>query len=148
MRIVLAADHAAIELKTAVAEHLRAGGHAVTDLGCHTGESVDYPDYAVKACGAVTAGQADVGVLLCGSGIGMAIAANKVAGIRAALLHEPYSAKMSRVHNDANVVCFGARVTGPEVVKACLDAYLGASFGGGNHTRRVEKINAMDRAAC
>jgi len=144
MKISIGSDHAAWEQKAAVAQWLRSLGHEVNDRGTHGPDSVDYPEFASAVGADVSSGASDCGVLLCGSGIGISIAANKVRGIRAALIHEPYSARMAKEHNNANVVCFGARVTGIEVIKASLGAYLEASFEGGKHLRRVEKIMAIE----
>ncbi|MCK6439207.1 MAG: ribose 5-phosphate isomerase B [Planctomycetes bacterium] len=146
MNIAIACDHAALELKNQMAEHLRKVGHDVKDHGVKTLDSVDYPDYAKLVVKDVQAGAAQVGVLLCGTGQGMAMAANKAKGIRAALLSDTFSARMAREHNNANVVCFGARVLGPELVRECLDAFLAASFAGGKHEKRVGKI--MDMQGC
>jgi len=144
MKISIGSDHAAWEQKAAIAQWLRTLGHDVTDRGTHGPDSVDYPDFAAVVGADVANGASDCGVLLCGSGIGISIAANKIPGIRAALVHEPYSGRMCKEHNDANVVCFGARVTGIEIIKASLNAYLNATFEGGKHARRVEKITALE----
>ncbi|MCA8938951.1 MAG: ribose 5-phosphate isomerase B [Planctomycetes bacterium] len=144
MKIAIACDHAAFNEKNEIAEHLRASGHEVMDCGCHSAESVDYPAFAKAACELVQKGEAESAVLLCGTGIGMAMAANKLKGIRAALLHEPFSAKMTREHNNANVICFGARVVGVGIMKACCDAYLAAEFEGGKHARRVDGFMAFE----
>ena len=144
MRIVLAADHAAVSEKAAVAEALRAAGHEVEDLGPFDAESVDYPDYAAPAARAVASGGADRAVLLCGTGIGQSIAANKVHGARAAVVTSDLAALMSRRHNDANVACFGARVQAVAEIVRLLTLWLETPFDGGRHQRRVEKINALD----
>lgn len=148
MKISIASDHAAWEQKAALAAWLRGLGHEVADHGTNGPGSVDYPDFALPVCADVVGGASAFGILLCGSGIGISIAANKVRGVRAALLHEPYGARMCREHNDANVLCFGARVTGIELIKACVEAYMSASFQGGNHARRVGKIAAIEGGAC
>jgi len=143
--IALAADHAGWELKDRLAEHLRDGGYDVVDLGTSGPESVDYPDFG-EAVGKAVAGQtADLGVAVCGSGIGIAMAAGKVAGIRAATVHDETSARLAREHNDANVICLGARLVDQREAVAALDAYLTASFEGGRHQRRVDKIDALGR---
>lgn len=147
MRIVLAADHAAVSEKAAVADDLRAAGHEVTDLGPFDAESVDYPDYAAPAARAVASGEADRAVLLCGTGIGQCISANKVHGARAAVLWNDASAEMSRRHNDANVACFGARLQSQEEILRILHVWLETPFDGGRHQRRVDKINALDEPA-
>lgn len=146
MKIAIGCDHAAWEQKAVVANLLRSLGHEVLDEGTHGAESVDYPDFALAVSKRVASGEAERGVLLCGSGIGISIAANKVDGIRAALVHEPWSAAMARAHNDANIVCFGARATGIELIKASVEAFLSTAFEGGKHQRRVEKITAMEGA--
>jgi ribose 5-phosphate isomerase B len=148
MKISIGSDHAAWEQKAALAAWLEERGHHVVDRGTTGPASVDYPDFALPVCGDVVGGDSAFGILLCGSGIGISIAANKVRGIRAALLHEPYGARMCREHNDANVICFGARVTGMELIKASVEAYMAAAFQGGNHARRVGKISAIEGGAC
>ncbi len=141
MRIAIASDHAAIELKAALADYLREGGHEVDDLGAYDTASVDYPDYGYKIGEAVASGAAERGVALCGSGIGIAIAVNRNPDCRCALVSEPLSATLSRSHNDANVIAMGARLIGPEMAKACLDAFLSTDFLGGRHSGRVDKLS-------
>lgn len=141
MRIALASDHAAIALKSALVAHLEAGGHEVSDLGPYDESSVDYPDYGYKLAASIASGAADFGVALCGSGIGISIAANRNPACRAALVSEPLSAKLAREHNDANVIAMGARLTGSDMAKACLDAFLSTEFGGGRHAGRVDKLS-------
>jgi ribose 5-phosphate isomerase B len=141
MRIAIASDHAALELKAALADHLREAGHSVDDLGPQDGTSVDYPDYGYKLAEAIARGAAERGVALCGSGIGMSIAVNRNPACRAALVSEPLSAKLCREHNDANVIAMGARLTGIDMAKACIDAFLQTPFGGDRHVRRVEKLS-------
>ncbi|MEQ1566857.1 MAG: ribose 5-phosphate isomerase B [Myxococcota bacterium] len=140
MRIVVGSDHAGLELKAAVTEHLRARGHEVEDLGTHERASCDYPDYAQKVARAVVEGEAERGVLVCGTGQGMAIAANKVAGCRAACVGDTFSARMVAAHNDARVLCLGQRVTGGGLALDIVDAWLGTAFEGGRHAARVHKI--------
>jgi ribose 5-phosphate isomerase B len=147
MRLVVGSDHAGYDLKTVLVEHLRSAGHEVNDLGTHDGAPVDYPDYGAAVGRAVVAGDAERGVAICGSGIGIAIAANKVPGVRAATVHDVTSARLSREHNDANVVCLGQRLTGTQVATDAVDAYLAASFGGGRHQGRVNKISALEAVA-
>ncbi len=142
--LALAADHAAVALKAELVAELGRLGHEALDLGPFDATSVDYPDYATKVTSAVTSGQASLGVLLCGTGLGMAITANKVHGIRAALCRTEFEARMSRQHNDANVLCLGARVTGGGLAIEILKAFLGASFEGGRHAARVEKIRQVE----
>ncbi len=143
-RFVAGADHAGAPLKDALVAHLTSLGHDVRDLGTHGPESVDYPDFAHAVSRAVledrAAGEATFGLLVCGTGLGMSYGANRHPGIRAALCSEPWSAAMSRRHNDANVLCLGGRVVGVELAKAILEAFLEASFEGGRHARRVGKI--------
>ncbi len=140
MRIAIASDHAALELKATLADWLREGGHAVDDLGPHDGASVDYPDYGYKLAEAVASGAAERGVALCGSGIGISIAVNRNPKVRCALVSEPLSAKLCREHNDANAIAMGARLTGVDMAKACLDAFLTTDFAGDRHVRRVDKL--------
>jgi ribose 5-phosphate isomerase B len=146
MRIAIASDHAALALKAALVEHMRAGGHEVDDLGPFDDTSVDYPDYGYKLADAIASGHAERGVALCGSGIGISIAANRNAAVRAALVSEPLSAKLARDHNDANVIAMGARLTGIDMAKACVDAFLSTDFAGGRHAARVNKLTAKEPA--
>ena len=140
-RIAIVSDHAAVELKAMLAEHLRAAGHEVMDLGPSTTDSVDYPTYGYKLADVISAGQADKGVALCGSGIGISIAINRNPACRCALVSEPLSATLARTHNDANVIAMGARLVGPEMAKACIDAFFGADFLGDRHQRRVDQLS-------
>lgn len=141
MRIAIASDHAAIALKSALYAYLVEAGHQVEDLGPFDESSVDYPDYGYKLSEAVASGAAERGVALCGSGIGISIAVNRDPACRCALVSEPLSARLSREHNDANVIAMGARLTGVDMAKACLDAFLSTDFGGDRHTARVEKLS-------
>ena len=141
MRIAIASDHAALALKSALAEYLRAAGHDVADLGPHDDASVDYPDYGYRLASAIADGSAERGVALCGSGIGISIAVNRNPAARAALVSEPLSARLSREHNDANVIAMGARLIGIEMAKACIDVFLSTEFGGDRHQRRVDKFS-------
>ena len=143
-RIAIVSDHAAVELKAALAEHLRAAGHEVMDLGPSTTESVDYPIYGYKLADVIAAGRADKGVALCGSGIGISIAINRNTACRCALVAEPLSATLARTHNNANVIAMGARLIGPGMAKACLDAFFGADFLGDRHQRRVDQLSNPD----
>ena len=143
--VALGADHAGFPLKDDLKGWLIAQGYDVVDLGTQSTESVDYPDYAAAVGGAVMAGKAERGVLVCGTGIGMAMAANKVPGIRAAGCSDAYTARMSREHNDANVLALGARITGRDAAIEILATWLAADFAGGRHARRVEKIVDLDR---
>lgn len=146
MRIALGADHAGYALKQVLADRLAADGHDVTDFGAHSDERADYPDFAAAAARAVANGEADFGVCVCGSGNGVAMAANKIPGARAALAHDVTSARLARAHNDANVLCFGARLTGAEVAGEALEAWMNAAFEGGRHANRVAKLSELDDA--
>lgn len=139
-RVALASDHAGFALKQEIGQMLRERGATVLDLGTDSLESVDYPDFAAKLCEAVLAGEAARGILVCGSGIGMSMAANRHAGIRAALCHNGTEARLTRAHNDANVLALGARMIGPEVARDCVAAFLDTAFEGGRHQRRVGKL--------
>jgi len=145
MKISIGADHAGFELKQKIKAHLEKRGIKVEDEGTASTESVDYPDFAKKVGEAVAQKQTDLGVLVCGSGIGMAIAANKVDGIRAANVSTEYEAQMSREHNNANVLTLGARILQPDEALRIVDAWLAANFAGGRHERRVEKIMAIEK---
>ncbi|GGC19964.1 ribose 5-phosphate isomerase B [Novosphingobium marinum] len=141
MRIAIASDHAAVDLKAELREHLIEQGHEVADLGPDTADRVDYPDFGYKLAAVVADGTAERGVALCGSGIGISMAVNRNPACRCALVSEPLSAALSREHNDANCIAMGARLTGPDMAKACLDAFLSTDFGGGRHAGRVEKLS-------
>ncbi len=138
--IVIASDHAGVELKATLAEVIRAGGREVRDLGPADTASVDYPDFAHRVADAMVSGEADMGVLICGTGIGMSLSANRHRGVRAALCHDAFTAEMARRHNDANVLCIGARATGPGVAEQMVRIFLDTAFEGGRHQRRVERI--------
>lgn len=140
MKFFIATDHAGVAIKANVIEMLQKRGHEVIDLGPNNNERVDYPDFAHKLCLEVLANQGTQGVLICGSGIGMSLAANKHIGIRAALCHDAYTAAMARAHNDANVLCFGERIVGLGVVDSIIEAWCNSSFEGGRHAQRVAKI--------
>jgi ribose 5-phosphate isomerase B len=141
MRIAIASDHAAVELKAQLVGWLAETGHEVDDLGPQGIESVDYPDYGYKLAEEIAAGRAAFGIALCGSGIGISIAANRHPACRAALVSEPLSARLAREHNDANVVAMGARLIGIEMAKACIEAFLATPFSGGRHGGRVDKLS-------
>jgi ribose 5-phosphate isomerase B len=141
MRIAIGSDHAGFELKEQLAARLRAAGHDVLDCGTQSPEPADYPVYARAVARAVAGGEAGAGVLVCGTGIGVSIAANRVRGVRAARCLSEYDARMARRHNDANVLCLGSRVTGSGLAEAILDAFLDAGFEGGRHARRVALID-------
>jgi len=139
--IAIAADHAGFDLKAKLVEELKSAGYAVQDLGTRDATtSVDYPDFGKAVAEAVTSGKADAGVVVCGTGIGISIAANRHPGVRAALCHDTTSARLSREHNDANVLALGARVTGEQVAKDCLHTFLSTEFAGDRHARRVQKL--------
>jgi ribose 5-phosphate isomerase B len=147
MRIALGSDHRGCAVKARIAEQLRGQGHEVTDLGTHGPESVDYPDIAFAVADQVGPGTAERGILVCGSGIGMSIAANKVRGVRAALCLDDYSAEMSRRHNDANVLCLSGDVSGQKVIDRIVDVWLTTPFEGGRHARRLDKIAEREQPA-
>ena len=140
MKFFVATDHAGIELKDYTVELLREKGHEVEDMGPYSKDRVDYPDYAHKVASAVLTNSDAHGILICGSGIGMSMAANRHEGIRAALCHDAYTAMVARGHNDANILCFGERIVGKGVAESILDAWIDGSFDGGRHCGRVEKI--------
>ena len=144
MRIAVGADHAGIDLKNHLAELLRGTGHEVEDLGTHSAQSVDYPDFARKVAEHVAGGGAERGVLVCGTGIGVAITANKVHGIRAANCNDLFTARMARAHNDANVLTLGARVVGEGVAEEIVKLFLATEFEAGRHQRRVDKISDLE----
>lgn len=147
MRIALGADHAGVALKDYLKAELAARGVTCEDFGTATDESVDYPDFAAGVAREVGAGRCDRGLLVCGSGLGMAIAANKIAGVRAVAVSDEEAARLSREHNDANVLALGARVVSPEQAAALVTVFLSTPFAGGRHQRRVDKIAALDQAA-
>lgn len=140
MRIAIASDHAAVALKQALGDWLRASGHEVDDLGPDNAERVDYPDYGYRLADAVASGSAARGIALCGSGVGISIAVNRNPVCRCALVSEPLSAALAREHNDANVLAMGARLTGEDMAKACITAFLSTDFAGGRHQGRVAKL--------
>jgi ribose 5-phosphate isomerase B len=140
MRIAIGADHGGVDLKDEIAAHLRGAGHDVVDAGTHGSASVDYPDFARAVTAAIASAEVERGVLICGTGQGMAMTANKVPGIRAGAVGDVFSARMIREHNDAQVICLGARVTGPSLALEIVDAFVAADFEGGRHARRVTRI--------
>ncbi len=146
MRIAIGSDHAGHDLKERIRSHLAANGHEVEDHGTTGAQpSVDYPDFALKVARSVASGAADRGILVCGTGIGMSMTANRVPGIRAALCHDHYTARFSRAHNDANVLCVGGWTTGTGTALEIVTAFLETAFEGGRHERRVAKIHAAER---
>ena len=144
MKIAIGNDHAATDMKNEIMQHLKDRGCEVINVGTDGHESVDYPDYAKKVCDKVLSGEADLGIAICGTGVGISIACNKLKGIRAVCCSEPFSAKLSRQHNNSNVLCFGARVIGPELAKMIVDEWLDAEFQGGRHQLRIDKISALE----
>ena len=144
MRIGIGNDHTALELKAEIIEFLKENGHEVVDYGTKEAGSCEYPVYGEIVARAVVAGEVERGILICGTGLGISLAANKVKGIRAAVCSEPYTAKMSRAHNDCQVLAFGARIVGAELAKMIVDVWLNTEFEGGRHQRRVDMINAVE----
>lgn len=144
MRIGIGNDHVAIELKNTIKEHLEQQGYEVVDFGTNSPERFDYPISGYKVGKAVASGDVDLGVLICGTGVGISLAANKVHGIRACVCSDPYSAKLSREHNNTNIIAFGARVVGPELAKMIVDEWLGATFQGGRHQRRIDMLAEIE----
>lgn len=144
MKIVIGNDHAAVALKQEMAAYLTELGHEVNNIGTDTSDSCNYPEYGEKAGRMVVAGEADCGVLICGTGVGISVAANKVKGVRAAVCSEPVTARLVKEHNNANIIAFGARIVGSETAKAILDAYLNAEFQGGRHQKRIDMIHAIE----
>ena len=143
MKVAVGSDHAGFALKEVLAAHLREGGHEVVDVGTHSTESVDYPEFGAAVGRAVVSGDVDRGVAVCGSGIGICMAANKIPGVRAATVHDVTSATFTRLHNDANVMCVGERFTGPQVALDAVDAFLATEFEGGRHARRTGAIDRL-----
>ena len=139
--VAIACDHAGFSMKLVLRAELERTGHHVIDLGTDSEESVDYPDFGFALANTLSKHEADAGVLVCGSGIGISIAANRHPKVRAALVHDALGAKMCRLHNNANVICFGGRMIGEEVAKDCLNIFLKTDFEGGRHARRVDKLN-------
>lgn len=147
MKLLIASDHAGLDLKRQLAAHAGDAGHEVIDLGTDSADSVDYSDFAHRLAERLLAGDASFGVLVCGTGIGVSMAANRHRGIRAALCHDAFTAEMARRHNDANVLCMGGRTTGPGVAMQILDIFLAGEFDGGRHSRRVDKIDPREVSA-
>lgn len=142
MKIVIGSDHGGFERKEALISYLQDKGHEVVDVGTKSKESVNYPEFGHAAAKKVQSGECDFGILICGSGIGIGIAANKIEGIRCAMVSEPYSASLARAHNNANMISMGARIIGEDMSKAIVDAFLSEEFEGGRHIARVEAIEA------
>ncbi|MCT4784292.1 MULTISPECIES: ribose 5-phosphate isomerase B [Exiguobacterium] len=144
MKIAIGADHGGFNLKKDIVGLLEELGHEYKDFGTHSAESIDYPDVAIPVAEAVAAGEFDRGILICGTGIGIGIAANKVKGIRAALVHDSFSAKATRQHNDSNIMTMGERVVGPGLALDLVETWLDTSFEGGRHSNRVDKMSAYE----
>ena len=144
MRVAMGSDHGGFNLRLVIKAHLIERGYEVVDFGCENKESVDYPDYALRVANAITSGDCELGVLVCGTGLGISIAANKVKGIIAAPVSEPFSAEMARRHNNANIIALGERVVGEGLALKIIDAFFDAEFEGGRHTGRVEKIKIIE----
>lgn len=140
MNISVGSDHGGFELKRLIVRYLQEQGHEVLDAGCYSEESVDYPDFAQTVCDRVLNGECERGILVCGTGIGMSMAANRHRNIRAALCHESYTARMSREHNNANILCLGGRVVGPEIALDIVRVWVQTEFAGGRHQRRLAKL--------
>lgn len=143
-KIVIGSDHVGFELKPEIIKHLKERGYKVTDIGTDSKKRTDYPIYGRLVGEKVANGEYPLGIAICGTGVGISLAANKVSGVRAACVSEPYSARLSRQHNNSNVLCFGSRVVGSELAKMIVDAWLDASFQGGRHQRRIDELVAED----
>lgn len=144
MKLLIGSDHGGYHLKEHIKKYLAGKGYEMLDIGTDSEDSCDYPDYAYKLCSELVKGTAEKGILICGTGIGISIAANKCAGIRAALCNEVFGAKMSRQHNNANVLCMGERIVGVGTAELIVDTWLNTEFEGGRHARRVDKIMALE----
>ncbi len=144
MKIGIGNDHAAVEMKNIIKEHLEERGFEVVNFGTDSSESFDYPVAGYQVGRAVASGEVDLGVLICGTGVGISLAANKVTGVRACVCSEPYTAKLSRMHNNTNIIAFGARVVGSELAKMIVDEWLDAEYEGGRHQRRVDMLTEID----
>ncbi len=144
MKIAMGNDHSAVEMKKEIKAYVEGKGFQVIDFGTDSTESCDYPIYGEKVGRAVVSGEADLGILICGTGVGISLAANKVKGVRACVCSEPFSAKLSRQHNNTNILAFGARVVGVELAKMIVDQWLEAEFEGGRHQRRVDMLMAIE----
>lgn len=145
MKIVIGNDHVAVDMKKHIVDYLQNKGHEVINFGTDSGERCDYPIFGKKVADAVACGECDLGVLICGTGIGISLAANKVKGIRAAVCSDPYSARLTRQHNNANIIAFGARVIGEATAEMIVDEFLTAKYEGGRHQNRIDMISAIER---
>ena len=148
MKIAVANDHGGLELKKALLKYLEEKGYVVKDFGTYTSDSCDYPDFALPAAEAVAAGEFDRGIVICSTGIGISIVANKVPGIRCAHCHDTYSAKYTRLHNDANMLAFGQKIIGEGLMLEIVETFLNTGFEGGRHQRRIDKITAIEEKYC
>ncbi|MBQ5960947.1 MAG: ribose 5-phosphate isomerase B [Firmicutes bacterium] len=144
MKIGIGNDHVGYEMKQEIIDHLKERGYEVVDYGAYSSERCNYPVYGEKVANAIVNGEVDLGVLICGTGVGISLAANKVKGIRACVCSEPYTAKLSRMHNNAQIIAFGARVIGPELAMMIVDEFLNAEFQGGRHAERVALITEIE----
>ena len=144
MKIAIGNDHAAVAMKWEIIKYLESKGHEMVNFGTDTSESCDYPEYGKAVGMAVASGEVDCGILICGTGVGISLAANKVKGVRAAVCSEPVTAKLTKLHNNSNIICFGERIVGMEMAKAIVDAYLDTEFEGGRHQRRIDMIMAIE----
>lgn len=144
MKIAIGNDHAAVGMKWEIIKYLESKGHEMVNFGTDTLESCDYPVYGKAVGEAVASGEADCGILICGTGVGISLAANKVKGVRAAVCSEPVTARLTKLHNNSNIICFGERIVGIEMAKAIVDAYLDTEFEGGRHQRRIDMIMAIE----
>ncbi len=144
MKIAIGNDHAGVDLKNSLLEHLMEKGHTVDDYGTNSTEKVNYPVYAETVAKKVVSGEYDCGILICGTGVGISIAANKVKGARAAACSEPSTARLVKEHNDANIICIGARMIGEQMATDIVDAYMGATFEGGRHIKRLDMVRAIE----
>lgn len=145
MKIAIGNDHVAVEMKNHIIEYLTAKGHEIVDFGTDSNERCDYPIYGKKVADAVAKGECEFGILICGTGIGISLAANKVKGIRAAVCSDPYSARLTRQHNNANIIAFGARVVGEATAEMIVDEFLNAEYEGGRHQARIDMISAIEQ---
>lgn len=148
MKIAIGNDHVAVEMKKEIKEYLEGMGHEVVDVGTNSSERFDYPVSGYKVGKMVASGQVDKGVLICGTGVGISLAANKVHGVRAVVCSEPYTARLSRQHNNSNIIAFGARVIGIETAKMIVDEWLKAEFEGGRHQKRIDMITKIEETQC
>ncbi len=145
MKIAIGNDHVAVEMKNHIIDYLTAKGHELVNFGTDTNERCDYPIYGKKVADAVVGGECELGILICGTGIGISLAANKVKGIRAAVCSDPYSARLTRQHNNANIIAFGARVIGEATAEMIVDEFLNAEYEGGRHQTRIDMISAIEQ---